>query len=138
MAQARQIDQGFCKVPVGVFLKIPQHPGVQLLFVQPRLQVDFQMILMVLKITQMGAGGEHQRTGDAEVGKEHFAQLGIELLAALVEGREYYVAQRKTLHFAAAGVIRLQRYQRGSWRRHGVAQLSCAIRYPSPVEPVAG
>ena len=110
------------KFPVGILFKVPQEPGVQLLLVQGRLQVDLQPVVRAAHAPHLGAGREHQGPGDPEVGKEHLPQLPEDQLSVIV-GRERHVPQGEALHLGAIRVRALQGHQGGPQRRHRMAQL---------------
>ena len=58
---ACEVAQGIAELAVAVFFKVPQKPGVQLLLVQSRLQVDGEAVSALTKPAHMSRGGEHQR-----------------------------------------------------------------------------
>ena len=103
-------------------MKIAQDAGVELLFVEARLQVDQQAAARLPHAPHVGARGEDQRAGDAEVRKQHLAQLLINELVVLI-GRERHVFQREALHLGAIIVRAFQRHERRAARRDRVAQL---------------
>ena len=132
---AREVIERVLKVAIGVFLKIAQDARIELLFVQRRLQVDGQTVLVLRKVAHVRARRQHQRARHAKVRKEHLAQIGVDDLILLVVDRERYVAQGKALHLSAPGIIGFQRHERGTRGRDRVAQ---PLREAIPVAGRAG
>ena len=70
-------QQGSELIPQELFAgrgEIPQDPGIQLISGETGLQVDLQGSAF-RRIRQMAAGFQHDRAGDAEMRKEHFAEF---------------------------------------------------------------
>ena len=90
----QQCLQRVAKGPVGAPLKVPQHPGIQLLRGQPRLAVDGDAVIG--GNIHIAAGGQGQRPADAKMGEQHLAQLAVYHLAGfLLDEVQRYIAQRK-------------------------------------------
>ena len=59
----------------------------------------------------MGAGRQHQRPGDAEVGEQHLAKFPEDGFPFPVQHRQLYVFQSQPLHLPAGLVLTDQRDQ---------------------------
>lgn len=85
----------------------------------------------------MGAGTEHQRPGEAEVGEKHLSLLLKDHFFLLIFQGQGHIFQGKSLHLRAGVPRLLQWNQRGRGGGRWYARPT-GRRYPSPVEPVAG
>ena len=74
-----------------VLVEVPLQAYVQLLAVQARLEVQRHVRIGDV-LRQMAAHRQRQGAGNAEVGEEHLAQLGVKGLLALLQ-RQGDVAQ---------------------------------------------
>ena len=91
----QQPRQHIAQLLAALFLQVALKPRVQLLGGEPRFQVQRNLRLgQVLR--QMAAHGQRQRSGNAEMRKEHFSQLAVKHFFSLSEGQRH-VFQRKPL-----------------------------------------
>ena len=118
----QQCLQRVAKGPVGAPLKVPQHPGIQLLGGQPRLAVDGDAV--VGGNIHIAAGGQGQRPADAKMGEQHLAQLAVYHLSGfLLDEVQRYIAQRKP-HQRGKLLVRIladDGHQRGPRRNNSVS-----------------
>ena len=84
-----KISQGVLEFLIGVLFKITQDARVELLFVKPRLEVNFEPVGSLAHIAHMRACREHQRPGNAEVCEEHFAKLPVDKLIIFISGERH-------------------------------------------------
>ena len=77
---------------VGPLLALPEQPGIQRFPVQGRLEVNVGRIAVLLPV-QMGGGGEHQRAGQPEMGKQHLPLLAEDHLPLLIGHLQLHIAQ---------------------------------------------
>ena len=86
------------RVLVGVLGQLPHQTGIQLLLIQGGFQVDDRLIGVLPKVPQVGAGAEHQRAGQAEVGEQQLPLL-LELdLILPVLHLQNHIFQSEALH----------------------------------------
>ena len=79
----------------------------------------------------MGAGGQHQRSGHPEVGKQQLAEIPEHRLFLPVVYRHCHVPQAQALHSRTVLARAHQRHQRAPQRHNGVSQrLRYAVAIP--------
>ena len=102
----QQIAERIAEIFVRVRLEVPQQTGLQLFIGQGRLEVDPQFVLPFLQFMQVGTRAENDRSGDSEVSKEHFPEVGVDGLPRFdIDDRHRDVAQGQPLHVGAGRVV---------------------------------
>ena len=124
-SSAGQIKEGVFEFAVGIFFEVPQDTGVKLFFIQSRFEINLQTILMLCEITQMRAGREYQRPGNAKVREKHLSKLTVECLAGLVKCGKCDISEGKPLQLSAPWIVRFQRNERSARGSDAVAHHFC-------------
>ena len=123
----QKIVQRILEIVVCVFAEVRQQPFIQLLLIQSRFQIDFQPILLFIKVPHMGGSRQDQWTADAEVGEQQLSEIRVEFLIVF-KHRQADIPQAQPLQTDAGnagGNHTLQWHQRPPQRRDGVSRLRC-------------
>ena len=119
---------------IGGLGDVPEYPGLQLLLLQGGLQVKHCGVGIPAPVG-MGAGTEHQRPGEAEVGEKHLSLLLKDHFFLLIFQGQGHIFQGKSLHLRAGVPRLLQWNQRG---RGGDDGMPGRLGQPVPVPRGAG
>ena len=119
---------------IGGLGDVPEYPGLQLLLLQGGLQVKHRGVGIPAPVG-MGAGTEHQRPGEAEVGEKHLSLLLKDHFFLLIFQGQGHIFQGKSLHLRAGVPRLLQWNQRG---RGGDDGMPGRLGQPVPVPRGAG
>ena len=114
------------QIPVGTLCQVTLDALIQLFRRQTGFQVDLQPVVLRAALSHESACAEYQRTGYAEVGEQHFAQIFKDAFFAPVQPQGH-VPQGKPHGIPAPVLFGDQRDQRGHRRHDGVTCLFCQI-----------
>lgn len=114
------------EIAVVVLAEIAQDARIELLLRKRGLEVDNNFISPPFHLTHMRARGEYHRARHAEMGEQHLAEIGIDVLPGFRILNSYRnISQRQPLKPRAESLVRFERNERRLYRGHGVPRLFC-------------
>lgn len=101
----QQTTQSIDEIPVGILLKLPQQPGIQLFLVQGGLQIQTNRIPFPVESSEMSGCAENHRARQAKMGKQQLPLILIDHFSLFIFYLDAGILQSQTLHLWTAGII---------------------------------